>query len=253
MRETGYATGILNAPHPSYDPAIDPALAQPYGPISAAQGKAANKLAFQKRTGLKPDPNGPLFFWPSRLDSTQKGCQLLTDILHQVISDYTDSGLQIALVADGDFQRYFKNIVDQHGIHERVAVCNFDEDLSRLGYAASDFTLIPSFFEPCGLAQMIATTYGSLPVVHRTGGLGDTVAHINAGENTGNGFVFETSDSQGLRWAIDQALQFYRSDFEWRSGQTARIMRESKQRFDPMVTVENYLGIYERLAKCPVS
>ncbi|MFT5904458.1 MAG: starch synthase [Cryomorphaceae bacterium] len=253
MRETGYAAGILNAPHPSYDPAIDPALAQPYDPVSAVQGKAANKLAFQKRTGLSPDPDAPLFFWPSRLDPTQKGCQLLSDILHQVILDYGVSGLQVALLADGAFQGHFKSIVDLHGIHDRVAVCDFNEDLSRLGYAASDFTLVPSSYEPCGLAQMIAALYGSLPVVHRTGGLSDTVTHIDADEYTGNGFVFEIFDSRGLRWAIDEAMQFYRSDLEWRSGQTARIMRESKQRFDPMATVESYLGIFERLAKCPIT
>jgi glycogen synthase len=253
MKNAGYATGILNAPHPSYDPAIDPALAQPYDSTSAAPGKTANKAAFQKLTGLKTDPDAPLFFWPSRLDSTQKGCQLLTDILHQVISDHTDSGLQIALVADGGFQRHFHDIVNIHGFHDRVAVCDFDEDLSRLGYAASDFTLVPSYFEPCGLAQMIAAKYGSLPVVHRTGGLGDTIAHINKDENTGNGFIFETSDSQGLRWAIDQAIAFHHHDHEWKASQITRIMQESKQRFDPMATVKSYLEIYEHLAKCPIT
>lgn len=252
MRATGNAAGILNAPHPSYDPALDPALAQPYDPESVLQGKAANKIAFQERTGLSPDSDAPLFFWPSRLDPTQKGCQLLTDILHQVVSDYADAGLQVALVADGAFQGHFQNIADLHGIHDRVAVCDFDEDLSRLGYAASDFTLVPSFFEPCGLVQMIAALYGSLPVVHPTGGLRDTVDALNEDEWTGNGFVFEMSDSGGLRWAIDQAMRFYRNDLEWRSGQVARIMRESKRRFDPKATVESYLGIYERLAECPV-
>jgi len=253
LRATGNAAGILNAPHPSYDPAFDPALEQRYDPESAVNGKAANKSAFQKRTGLAPDPGAPLFFWPSRLDPMQKGCQLLSDILYQIVTDYAAIGLQVALVADGAFQSHFQNIVDLHGIHDRVTVCAFDEDLSRLCYAASDFTLVPSFFEPCGLVQMIAALYGSLPVVHRTGGLRDTVAPLNADEGTGNGFVFEMADSGGLRWAIDQAMRFYRNDLGWRAGQVARIMQESKRRFDPKAAVESYLGIYERLAGCPVA
>ena len=170
-RAAGCAAGILNAPSVSYDPATDMALAKRYSARSVAEGKRANKQAFQERAGLLVDADAPLFFWPSRLDPLQKGCQLLTDILYETVAGHAASGLQVALVADGPFKGHFHDIVNHHGLHNRVAVCEFDESLSRLGYAGSDFTLMPSSFEPCGLSQMVAARYGSLPIVHRTGGL----------------------------------------------------------------------------------
>jgi len=249
MRESGSAQGILNAPHPSYDPSTDGALVQNFDPLTATEGKKANKVAFQERTGLVVDPNAPLYFWPSRLDPSQKGCQLLTDILYHLVEEHADSGLQIAVVADGPYQRHFHEIVEMHGIRERVAVCDFDENLSRLGYAASDFTLMPSLFEPCGLAQMIAVLYGSLPVVHSTGGLRDTVRHLRADGHGGNGFVFETFDSGGLWWAIDQSMEFHRNDEAWKAGEISRIMSEGRLMFSSDRMLDDYLSIYMQLAK----
>lgn len=247
MRADGSARGILNAPHPSYDPSTDSALVQPMDPQSPLAGKLANKLAFQQRTGLSVNPGAPLFFWPSRLDPMQKGCQLLTKILYHIVSDYADAGLQIALVADGAFQPHFKDIVNLHGISDRVAVCDFNEDLSRLGYAASDFTLMPSIYEPCGLAQMIALRYGSLPLVHGTGGLRDTVTDVDFDLRTGNGFVFEHPDSEGLRWAIDQAMRFFSGEWSWRNGQVARIMHDSALRFQSERVISDYMDMYDHL------
>ncbi len=83
-------------------------------------------------------------------------------------------------------------------MENRVAICDFDEKLEHLGYAASDFILMPSRFEPCGLPQMIAPIYGSLPVAHKTGGIKDTILHMDAQNNKGNGFLFEFYDSRGF-------------------------------------------------------
>ena len=101
------------------------------------------------------DVYAPFFFWPSRLDNVQKGCQLLAEILYKVVSHWWEQNLQIIFVAVGDYQRHFRDIVSLHQFHKRVAVCNFDERLSRIAYAVSDFLLMPSRFEPCGLPQMI--------------------------------------------------------------------------------------------------
>ena len=84
---------------------------------------------------------------------------------------------------------------------------DFDERLSRLAYAASDFMLMPSLFEPCGLPQMTAPLYGSLPVVHNTGGLHDTVRPLDVDQSTGNGFRFDYYSSDGLRWAMDDMTE----------------------------------------------
>lgn len=92
--ESGATAGILNAPDPSFDPSSDPHLAAVYGPDNALESKAVNKMALQEKLGLTKNPTAPLAFWPSRLDPVQKGCQLLSDILYQVMSTYWENGLQ---------------------------------------------------------------------------------------------------------------------------------------------------------------
>ena len=201
---------------------------------------------------MRLDENAPVFFWPSRLDPAQKGCQLLSDILYQIICRYRDQNLQIAFIADGEYQRVFNDIVAFHGIRDRVAVFNFDEHLEHLAYAAVDFVLMPSRFEPCGLPQMIGLIYGALPVAHDTGGLHDTVVHLDVHNNLGNGFLFETYDSNGLFWAIDQAMQFYMMPVNVKRKQIERIMRLSAETFNYKVTAKEYINLYEKILQCPV-
>ncbi len=251
-RNAGCATGILNAPDESYDPSVDDALEVKYAADTHAEGKRANKMAFQAKLGLDVDPDAALFFWPSRLDPIQKGPQLLTNILYRIVSRYWDRNLQVALVANGQHQGAFHDVVRQHDLKDRVAVCNFDERLSRLGYAAADFVLVPSLFEPCGLPQMVGSIYGSLPVVHDTGGLHDTVEHLTADGKRGNGFVFQVYGSEGLEWAMDQAMEFHERPVSQKQTQIARIMRESKARFNHAVCARAYMDIYETMLNRPL-
>ena len=139
-----------------------------------------------------------------------------------------------------------------HGFDDRVAVHPFSEQLSHLGYAASDFVLMPSKFEPCGLPQMIGPLYGSLPVVHDTGGIHDTVQDLNVTAGTGNGFMFKFYDAPGLRWAIDQAMAFYCMPEGVRQKQISRIMSEAKQQFNHNVTAEAYIKLYEKMMDRPL-
>ncbi|MFH2099195.1 MAG: glycogen/starch synthase, partial [Pseudomonadota bacterium] len=246
------ATGILNAPDPSYNPATDPALARQYSPADHVVGKRRNKRYLQKITGLTQDENAPVFFWPSRLDPVQKGCQLLTDILFKVVDKYRQQNLQIILVANGPFQKHFRDIVEMNGLYDRVAIADFEEKLSRLAYGASDFVLMPSRFEPCGLPQMIGAIYGSLPVVHDTGGLHDTVRHLDISRGQGNGFVFEHQDSQGLFWAMDEAMRFFSQEQDVREAQVKRVMTESAARFNHAVCARHYMGLYEKMLRRPL-
>ncbi len=248
----GCASGILNSPDEDSMPEIDEYLEVKYDAGTHAKAKQVNKIAFQARTGLKVDQNAPLFFWPSRLDPVQKGCSLLSDILYKVVNKYRDSGLQVAIVANGGYQHIFRDIVAFHDLYERVTVCDFDEGLSHLGFAASDFLLMPSLFEPCGLPQMTCQYYGCLPVVRNTGGLHDTVDHLDMKKNTGNGFRFETYDGSGLEWAMDQAMQFYKQPAEVKEGVISRVMREAKQRFNHDVTAQEYIKIYETMLARPL-
>jgi len=251
--EAGCAAGILNAPDETCDPEIDDMLAVKFGPdTNPMEAKQKNKLWFQHKVGLTEDADAPIFFWPSRLDPIQKGCQLLAEILYKVISRYWKQNLQIAIIANGSFQKYFHQIVQMHDLFGRVAVCDFDEALSHMGYAASDFMLMPSRFEPCGLPQMTSPLYGSLPVVTDTGGLHDTVSPLDIEHNTGNGFVFETYDSNGLLWAMDQAMAFYAQPPAVKERQIIRIMKDAKSRFNHEVTASKYIDIYESMLQRPL-
>ena len=248
----GCAEGILNAPDESYDPGTDSALPVPYNAYNAAEGKLAAKRLLQRELGLDANDRAPLIFWPSRLDPMQKGCQLLADVLYRLVHRHWDDGLQFAIIANGSYQRVFRDIANFHGIQNRVAVCDFDERLSRLGYAAADFMLMPSRFEPCGLPQMVAPLYGTLAIARNTGGLHDTVIPIDAATQTGNGILFNDYDSGAVMWAVGQAVAFHRLPDDLRNANVQRIMLESHERFNHDVCARAYIDMYERMLARPL-
>jgi starch synthase/alpha-amylase len=250
--EAKCAAGILNAPDPAFNPETDENIVRNYGPNDYVAGKRENKRFLQKKLGLIEDNRAPIFFWPSRLDPIQKGCQLLADIFYNVISIYWKQNLQVVFVANGDYQTAFRDIVNHHGFQKRVAICDFNNELEHQSYAASDFILMPSSFEPCGLPQMIAPIYGSLPVAHDTGGIHDTISHLDQNAAKGNGFLFNTFDTGGLMWAIEQAMLFYNQPPGKKSRQIKRIMQESSLTFTHDNTARQYIELYEKMLKRPL-
>ncbi len=243
----GCAAGILNAPDPSDNPATDDKIPYPYGPDNHVEMKRKNKLALQHALGLEENPDVPLFFWPSRLDPVQKGPQLLTDILYRFLDKHWQSGAQVAVIANGAFQKHFWDIRSFHGLERRLAVSDFDGRLSQLGFAASDFMIMPSLFEPCGLPQMQAPIYGSLAIAHNTGGLHDTVEPLDIANHCGNGFLFDIYDSNGLFWAMDQAMNFWTHPAEVREREIKRIMSDSLCRFNHEACARDYIALYEQM------
>ena len=248
----GCAEGILNAPDGNNDPATDEALPEKYTAATQAAGKLAAKRRLQEDLGLDRDDGATILFWPSRLDPVQKGCSLLTDILYSIVHRYWDRNLQVVVVANGAYQGVFRDIVNFHGIHNRVAVADFNEPLSRLAYAGSDFVLMPSLFEPCGLPQMVGALYGSLPIVRDTGGLHDCVETIDAARSTGNGIVFRDYDANALSWAIDRAMDFRALPAAVQEAQVSRVMRDAAERFNHQVCAKAYIDMYERMLKRPL-
>ena len=246
----GCAAGILNAPDQADNPEIDDKIPFKYGPDTHREAKRMNKLALQHALGLEENADKALFFWPSRLDPIQKGPQLLSDITYRFLEKHPDA--QIAIVANGPFQQPFWDIQNFHGLHSRLGVHNFDGRLSQLGFAGSDFTLMPSLFEPCGLPQMQAPIYGSLAVAHNTGGLHDTVFPLDCATSQGNGFVFDTYDSNGLFWAMDRAMDFFHGDDAVKEREISRIMAESLQRFSHQRCAQEYIALYERMLDRPL-
>ncbi|MBT3178676.1 MAG: glycosyltransferase [Desulfobacula sp.] len=247
----GCATGILNAPEPEFNPAVDDKIRFNYGPKNHRKQKIENKLYLQKILDLEQDENAPLFFWPSRLDPVQKGCQLLAQILYEIVSQYHDTGLQVVFVASGPYQKHFHDIVQFHGLHRRVAVCGFNEALSHQAFASSDFLFMPSSFEPCGLPQMVGCIYGTLPIVFDTGGLHDTISDLDVKDNSGNGFLFNVHDAQGLKWGVERAMDFYLLPREIKEQQIKRIMIEGVLEFNHSRCAESYISLYEKMLKRP--
>jgi len=171
--------------------------------------------------------------------------------MYDIVSKYWDDGLQIVSVASGEFQKHFHDIVRFHGLGRRIAICGFNEGLSHQAFAASDFLFMPSSFEPCGLPQMTGPIYGTVPIVYDTGGLHDTVRQLDLENNKGNGFVFRFHDAQGLSWAVDRAMDFYRLDPDLRQRQINRIMIESVLEFNHSRCAEEYINLYGKMLKRP--
>ncbi|OPZ31467.1 MAG: Glycogen synthase [Lentisphaerae bacterium ADurb.BinA184] len=240
------ASGILNAPKGSEDPRLALGLRMNYSADNFVEGKRANKLAFQERLGLRRNPEAPLFFWPHRL-YPQKGPQLLAEIALHLTHVYGRDGLQIGIVGSGDayWERAFGII--SCGSNGTIAYAGFDADLSELGKAAADFIVMPSLYEPCGLPQMEGMRYGALPIVRATGGLKDTVEHLDVAGNRGNGFVFNDFTTGGLWWGCEEAMRFYRCPPEVRRRVIARVMHDSLETSNLERTTREYVRIYERL------
>ncbi|WP_020587951.1 glycogen synthase [Desulfobacter curvatus] len=249
--EAECATGILNAPEPEFNPAVDNRIEFNYGPKNHRSMKQKNKISFQDTVGLEQNPNVPLFFWPSRLDPVQKGCQLLSQIMYHTISRYWETGIQIVSVADGPYYKTFRDIAGFHGLRHRIAILRFDEEISHQAFAASDFVFMPSSFEPCGLPQIIGAIYGSLPIAFDTGGLHDTVTLLDPAKGSGNGFVFTVHDTQGLNWAIDRAMDFFALDPNEKETQIRRIMIDSVTEFNHSRCAQNYINLYEKMLQRP--
>lgn len=193
-------SGILNGlDTDAWDPLHDPFLPGPFGSDDMG-GKTDAKRALASRLGL--DGTGPLLGMVSRL-AEQKGI----DLLMAAGDDLVRQGWELALLGSGDpaLERDLSRLAERYP--KRVAaVVGFDEDLAHLLYAGSDALAIPSRFEPCGLSQMIAMRYGTLPIARDTGGLHDTI------EQGGTGFLFERASPEDLLRAADVARAAYGTD-----------------------------------------
>jgi len=249
----GAAAGILNAPSKTADPRIDGYLDQKYwyepnesqGIADVAEGKRINKQNFQRELGLEQDTNIPLFFWPSRIARPQKGFDLLMGVIESgLLYRYN---MQVAVVASGDMGLI--NWVErlQHSFPGKLSYRPFSRKLNQLGKAAADFLLMPSLYEPCGIPQVEAPRYGTLPVVRRTGGLADTVQHLSLNGLMGNGFVFDDFIPAGLEFGISEAMFYYKKKDDFKKAVIRRIMKESFENFNIEKTAKQYISVYENI------
>lgn len=233
-------TGILNGIDTAvWNPATDPHLLQHYDRDTAAVGKRANKAALQGELGLPAAPETPLLVLVSRLVE-QKGIDLVVEL----ITRWRDRPLQWALLGSGEprWERQLQALAAT--APERVAVrIGYDEALAHRLEAAGDLFLMPSRFEPCGLNQMYSLRYGTIPVVHRTGGLADSVVDVFApGDATGTGLVFEVPEVDALAAALERGLALQRNPAAWNAlRRSAMAMDFGWQR-----SARAYLEVYGR-------
>ncbi|MDY0241504.1 MAG: glycogen synthase GlgA [Rhodospirillaceae bacterium] len=237
-------TGILNgADYAVWNPADDPAIERTYDDSDLEAGKAANKAALQRRLGLPEQPDAPLMAVISRL-SEQKGMDLLLAALPALLAQ----GAQLALLGAGDKKQEDAFTALAAARPEQAAVhIGYSEPLAHQLMAGADLFLMPSRFEPCGLTQIYAMRYGTLPVVHRTGGLADTVT--DAGYDSlltgaATGFVFEQPSAAAFQWGVERALAVYRTQpQQWR-----RIQAAARQRnFGWDAAAADYLSLYRQI------
>ncbi len=235
-------TGILNAVDDSvWNPATDCHLEHHFD-VRNMTGKARNKAAMQAAMGLTVDADVPLFTVVSRL-TEQKGMPLVLSGLQEILS----RGGQLLVLGNGDTQLEQAFALQAKAHPTQVAFrMGYDEAFAHSIFAASDVTVVPSRFEPCGLTQMYGLKYGSLPLVRRVGGLADTVTDTDLetlDDQSASGFVFDDFLVDDYRRAIRRAFALYRRRSDWNR------VRQTGMRiaFDWASAAQHYTNLYKSL------
>ncbi len=210
-------TGILNGmDYQNFDPRTNDDTPVKYW-IDNLDKKVENKLILQKKLGLTQTPDLPLICVVSRI-AKQKGLDLVEDVL----KDLVDAGAQFVILGSGEkkIEKIFIK-AEKENPKEIAAEMEFDADLAQTIYAGSDMLLMPSRFEPCGLSQIIAMRFGTIPIVRKTGGLADTV------KDGHTGFVFKHYDKNAFLWAIRRAINIYYNQKDyWRKMQVNAMKKD---------------------------
>ncbi len=233
--------GIINGiDYSVWSPENDPFLYSSYSEENL-KGKGLCKLALLKELGFSPGRNIPVFAFIGRL-TTQKGLDLIEGALDMLV----DKKCRVVILGEGDkeIESTLRNKFNRH--REIIALkIGFNEPLAHLVYAGSDFTLMPSRYEPCGLVQLISLRYGTIPIARNTGGLADTIDDYDPETDEGTGFLFDEYNESAFREAIKRALILFYIKGRWRS----MIKRAMRKRFSWQDSAKRYIEIYDNLVK----
>lgn len=235
--------GILNGIDMNvWNPEIDTLIPKQYNIKTYKAGKKANKKALQKMFDLNDAPNIPLFAFIGRF-AAQKGLGLLAGAIENAVNSMV---CQVVILGSGDedAQWYFGGLPAKYS--GRVgAYIGYDEIRSHLIEAGSDFFLMPSLYEPCGLNQLYSQVYGTLPIVRATGGLDDTIEQYNEETGTGTGFKFYDIDPHALYNTMGWAVSTY---FDRPKHMESMIKQAMKKDYSWSISAELYIGIYKELS-----
>lgn len=238
---SGKLRGIVNGiDYGMWDPSTDNNLRMPYDISNVLDKKKVNKLALQEELGLTQDENKFIIALISRL-TDQKGLNLVNAILPQLIDGHT----QVVVLGTGDRQ-YEDSFRYYEGAYKGSVCSNimYDEGRAHKIYAGADALMVPSLFEPCGLTQLIAMHYGTVPIVRETGGLRDTVQPYNQFYNEGNGFTFDRYEAGLLLDAINRAKTLYFTN-RWRWDEM--VQRDMAKDVSWENSAKQYRGLYMEL------
>jgi len=235
-------TGITNGIDTDvFNPATDKALPAHYDSETFVEGKAKVKAALQEEVGLPVKPDVPLMVMVTRL-AGHKGLDLLCYIARRLMWE-EDAQLLILGTGEAQYETFFKELADQ--FPEQVAAkITFNLGLASRIYAGADIYLMPSKSEPCGLSQMNAMRYGTVPVVHATGGLRDTVPPADENGKGGLGFTFQSYNADDFMAAVKRALNLYNND---REGFRALQKYEMEQDFSWNVPAGRYMELFHNM------
>lgn len=234
-------SGILNGIDTTvFNPAQDKLLAQPYGADTMREGKAACKAALQREVGLAVRPDVPVLAMVTRL-AGHKGIDLLCYILDRLM----ERDVQFVLVGSGEarFEDALRSAVKRYP-GRIAAILRYDGQLANRIYAGADLYLMPSQAEPCGLSQLIAMHYGTVPVVHATGGLRDTVLPYDPATGDGRGFTFQSYNGDDFLAAIDRALALFTGD---RAAWDKLAQQDMREDFSWRVPAKAYRALFASL------
>ena len=232
--------GILNgADYSVWSPDKDPHIPYPYDP-GRLEEKAGNKEALLDELGLEESlKDRPLFGMISRL-SAQKGCDLLVEVMEEMIDLW--AGVVVLGAGEEKYQTLLEKAARKRPGRAALSI-GFDESLAHRIMAGVDMLLIPSLYEPCGLTQMYALRYGTVPVVRATGGLDDTIVPFDPETGRGNGFKFGPYTREALMDAVKEAVGLYKEPAAWKV-LTANGMKED---FSWDRSAQSYIDLYESL------
>ncbi|MCD8190583.1 MAG: glycogen synthase GlgA [Clostridiales bacterium] len=234
-------TGILNGlDMEANDPATDTIIAANFSSDDLT-GKAECKAALQKELGLNVDPDVPIIACISRLVG-HKGYDLITNVFHRIM----EQDVQFVVLGTGEwgFEEFFRNAAKQYPGRVSANI-KYAAALSTKIYAGADIMLMPSVAEPCGLTQMFAMRFGTVPVVRLTGGLKDSVPSYNPETGEGLGFTFGNINADDMLNAINRAVDLYFSD---KDAWTALMKRGMTTDFSWDKSAKEYLSIYEKIS-----
>ena len=224
----------------SNNPKTDPNIAANYT-LRSITKKSLNKTDLQESAGLPPNPDVPVIGMVTRL-VWQKGIDLIT----RVMEDILKLNLQFVILGtgDADYQDFFEYYASSYP-GKVAAFIQFDSAVASKIYAGSDIFLMPSLFEPCGLSQMIAMSYGTLPLVRETGGLRDTVIPYNEFTGEGNGFSFTNYNAHDMLHVIQYAVTQYQNPEVWKK----LIRNVMRTKYDWAAQSQKYLRLYQEVSE----